>query len=56
MTTFTKSTLTTLLKIAVWVIDNDPAPNTDATLNQLRATLQTEREELAASVAAAQPH
>jgi len=55
MTPFTKRSLTIVLNVAQWLIDNDPAPQTDTTLTDLREKLNDAGNTLASEVEANQP-
>lgn len=54
MSSFSKFMLTGLINIMQWVIDNDPAPQVDARLEELKTSLNEKTEPLAAVVSTAE--
>ncbi len=56
MTTFSQLVVKTACNMIQWAIDrDDPPPGTDAKLTELRASLDTEGNQLAADIAAQTP-
>lgn len=52
MTKFTELVVSTCCNVMQWAIDQDPAPQIDDKLSELKETLKQPTDDLAASVAA----